>query len=165
MREFLSLLLCALFLSASAAAQPIPVIDAQPTLSRSAQRVAEVTSNVTLGAALGRQIWDAWHVEDRRRAFVMTGVRMSVTAGSTWGLKRLMHRRRPCAPFCGAEHSDTSWPSGHTALACTSTGAALQWTVPLSAGVGLGRVFARKHWTSDVLSGCLIGWAAGRWIR
>lgn len=72
-----------------------------------------------------------------------------------------------------------SWPSGHTS-ASVSIAAALAayysdepWVAlvgyPLALGIGFGMVVGDRHWTSDVISGALlgqaIGWSVGRGFR
>lgn len=65
--------------------------------------------------------------------------------------KSLVHRRRP-------DGSDNkSFYSEHTALTVVSTFS--YWQIPLSFGVGLGRVQAHKHYRTDVLAGSAIGLA------
>lgn len=74
---------------------------------------------------------------------------------------------------------DVSWPSGHTS-ASVSIAAALAayysdepWVAlagyPLALGIGFGMVDGDRHWTSDVISGALIGhvigWSVGRGFR
>ncbi|HTQ02827.1 MAG TPA: phosphatase PAP2 family protein [Polyangiaceae bacterium] len=64
-----------------------------------------------------------------------------------------------------------AWPSGHT-LTTFAAAAAFRaaeyelgaWRFvgyPLAAGVGLGMWFSDRHWTSDILSGALLGEAIG----
>lgn len=143
------------------AAQPVPLVDPRPPVNAITQRVADRVSDVTLAAALSRATWDAWHASDRRQALI----RLGVGTGTTWaGVTLLQHaigRARPCSPPCAR----TSFPSAHAALACTTTGASLQWTVPLASGTMVGRWLAWKHWPTDLAAGCALGWAAGRWIR
>lgn len=92
-------------------------------------------------------------------------------AGATFlvveGLKRLSQKERP-------DHSDKrSFPSGHTALAFAAAGfidrryghkkpivAALGYGMAVM--TGLGRVKARKHFSTDVLAGAVIGLVAAR---
>lgn len=64
-----------------------------------------------------------------------------------------------------------AWPSGHTAVAFAFA-SALRSTLPrgplwrysgylLATGVGLGMIWGDHHWTSDVISGALLGEAIG----
>lgn len=64
-----------------------------------------------------------------------------------------------------------AWPSGHSAVAFAFA-SALRTTLPragvlrfagyaLASGVGLGMIWGDHHWTSDVISGALLGEAVG----
>ena len=67
----------------------------------------------------------------------------------------------------------TSFPSGHTVsafslasvFAARSESRAVKVMVySLASSVALQRVYADKHWASDVLAGAAIGTAVGRWV-
>lgn len=67
----------------------------------------------------------------------------------------------------------TSFPSGHTVsafsvasvFAARSESAAVKiLAYSLASGVALQRVYADKHWASDVFAGAAIGTAVGRWV-
>lgn len=130
------------------------------------EHAANVVSNVAVAASFGVQAYDAWRVEDRKRALIMTGARIGTVAGATWLLKTLIHRDRPCAPDnCGLEKPDASMPSGHTAFAFSASGSHFMVTWTLGGLTAGGRVVARKHHITDTLVGAAIGGAAARWIR
>jgi membrane-associated phospholipid phosphatase len=88
-------------------------------------------------------------------------------------LKYVVGRSRPelwLGPFDHTLPSATSFPSGHTvgAFAIGSVlyfGArqqSIRWTAMLLAtGVGLARIFAFRHWPSDVIASALLGTAVG----
>lgn len=158
------LLLVFLFLAAlvrSTSAQPLPILDPRPPVSETTQRIADRLSDVTLGLALGRSAWDAWHAEDRGRAFTRLGMGVGATWAGALLLQHAIGRERPCGPSC----DPTAMPSAHAALACTTTGASVRWTVPLAIGTSTGRWLAWKHWPTDLAAGCALGWAVGRWIQ
>jgi membrane-associated phospholipid phosphatase len=93
-----------------------------------------------------------------------------IVAGlSVQAVKYLAGRTRPelwLGPFHHARVSATSFPSGHTVGAFALLGVLL-WTSPskpmrlvaflVAAAVGLSRVLAFRHWTSDVLASAIIG--------
>jgi hypothetical protein len=106
----------------------------------------------------------------------------SFAAANTAGtlLKYVVGRARPYAGD-GKRHftpfkfktADTSFPSGHTtsAFAVASVLAAGGGSpvvgvaaYALATGTALHRVYADKHWASDVFAGAALGTAVGRWI-
>lgn len=96
-------------------------------------------------------------------------------------IKHLVGRARPelwLGPMHYAPGSSTSFPSGHTvgafALAGVLVFASRSWTMRvvafvLAAGVGLSRILAFRHWTSDVTASAVVGlvsaWMAVSVIR
>lgn len=147
------LLLCA----TPAFAQPVAIDRWTPPLSEH-RRTAEILSNVTLYTTVGLDTWQSWHAEDRKHAFLAQGLRVAVTEGVVYVTKRLTHRTRPCAPACGIDEADRSFPSGHTALAFASVGRRhLTITIPLAAGTGALRIASAKHFLTDVAAGALTG--------
>jgi undecaprenyl-diphosphatase len=88
-------------------------------------------------------------------------------------VKQLVGRSRPelwLGPFHHTWPSATSFPSGHTVGAFALAG--VLWfgsrskpvrgvALLLAIGVGLSRIFAFRHWPSDVLASALIGTAVG----
>lgn len=94
-------------------------------------------------------------------------------------MKHLVGRARPelwLGPSHYAPGSSTSFPSGHTVGAFALAGVLVfaSRSLPvrviafaLAAGVGLSRILAFRHWTSDVVASAAIGlvaaWAAWRW--
>ena len=93
------------------------------------------------------------------------------------GVKFLTGRERPnsatgtgqLSPF---KTGDTSFPSGHTALAF-GMASALAGEIPgawddvgfygLATATGLSRINDNRHWFSDVVAGAAVGILAGRW--
>ena len=140
-----------------------------PPLPTSARHAASVASWATLGLALSLDAARTLHdhcrypATDCRRAWMMTGLRIGVNIGATSAIKRAVHRTRPCAPSCGVDAVDRSFPSGHTALAFSTLGEGSVGTfVPLAVGTGALRVLAGKHYMSDVLAASAIGIATSR---
>jgi membrane-associated phospholipid phosphatase len=94
-------------------------------------------------------------------------------------MKHVIGRARPelwLGPSHYAPGSSTSFPSGHTVGAFALAGVLVfaSRSLPLrviafalAAGVGLSRMLAFRHWTSDVVASAAIGlvaaWAAVRW--
>ncbi|HEX2833055.1 MAG TPA: phosphatase PAP2 family protein [Thermoanaerobaculia bacterium] len=84
-------------------------------------------------------------------------------------IKHLVGRARPelwLGPSHYAPGSSTSFPSGHTvgafALAGVLVFGSRSWTLrviafALAAGVGLSRILAFRHWTSDVTASAVVG--------
>ena len=69
----------------------------------------------------------------------------------------------------GQSRSNSSFPSGHTAVAFAAvTPFAKEYNAPwlygLAAISGMGRTANRQHWTSDVVAGGLAGYAMGSWL-
>jgi membrane-associated phospholipid phosphatase len=93
------------------------------------------------------------------------------------GVKFLTGRQRPNSGM-DADHftlfrtGDTSFPSGHTAIAFSVAGA-LSNEIPgpwddvglygLATATGLSRINDNKHWLTDVVAGAAVGIVAGRW--
>lgn len=155
-----ALAIALVLLASPVSAQALRPIDgwlhAAPT--EHARHVWEGLSWGTAVAAIGVDTWESWRAEDRKRAFVRQGIRLGAQQSVVIGLKYLVHRTRPCAPACGLEDPRKSFPSGHTAMTCTSVGRKhLGVTVPLMVGTGVGRVRGGKHWVTDVLAGCGVG--------
>ena len=93
------------------------------------------------------------------------------------GVKFLTGRERPNSATGADEFSpfktgDTSFPSGHTALAF-GMATALAAEIPgawddvgfygLATATGLSRINDNRHWLSDVVAGAAVGVLAGRW--
>ena len=129
-----------------------------PASSESVRTAADM---ISWGAALANvalDTADSWHSAQKTHAFVKQGVRLGAAQLSAVALKRLVHRRRPCAPDCGSDDPDLSFPSGHTAMACASIGRTrLSFTIPLAIITAEGRILAKKHWLTDTLAGCSLG--------
>jgi undecaprenyl-diphosphatase len=90
-------------------------------------------------------------------------------------IKHLVGRARPelwLGPTHYAPGSSTSFPSGHTVGAFALAGVLIFGSrspllrvvaFALAAGVGLSRVLAFRHWTSDVTASAVIGLVSA-WI-
>ena len=90
-------------------------------------------------------------------AYISTGV-------ITYGLKRLVRRKRPLDEMLG----NPAMPSGHASIAfsaATILGYQYpKWRIPLYIGAGLvgfSRVYLGRHYVSDVLVGAAIGTTMG----
>jgi undecaprenyl-diphosphatase len=85
------------------------------------------------------------------------------------GLKLLVSRERPVPAGPPLDETGFAWPSGHASTAALATAvlvalatpAVRRWLVPLAVAaaalVGASRVVLGVHWTSDVVSGWLLG--------
>lgn len=115
----------------------------------------------------------------RHRRWIEIAVAMAI-AGLAGGIfaqlvKYAVGRTRPelwLGPFAHARASATSFPSGHTVAAFALAGvivfASRNWplrvlAIAIAVAVGLSRILAFRHWTSDVLASALIGVAVA-WI-
>lgn len=115
----------------------------------------------------------------RYRRWIEYAVAMAI-AGLAAGIaaqvvKYAVGRARPelwLGPFTHARASATSFPSGHTvgafALGFVLVFASRNWplralSISIAIAVGLSRILAFRHWTSDVLASALIGIAVA-WI-
>ena len=123
------------------------------------------------GIAYVERRWTAYAV-----AMAIAGLGAGVLAQI---VKPLIGRARPelwLGPSHYAPGSSTSFPSGHTVGAFALAGVLLfaSRSLPLrviafllAAGVGLARILAFRHWTSDVVASAVIGlvaaWAAVQW--
>jgi undecaprenyl-diphosphatase len=118
----------------------------------------------------------------RHRRWIEYAVAMAI-AGLLSGLvaqlvKLAFRRARPelwLGPFTHARPSATSFPSGHTVGAFALAGVIVfasrslpfrVLAILIAIAIGLSRILALRHWTSDVLASALIGlavaWAATR---
>ena len=77
------------------------------------------------------------------------------------GLKYTVNRQRPSGEY---SRWDSSFPSGHTATAVTTSIVYSKFypklTIPLilySSMVGFARVYAQEHYPTDVLAGAILG--------
>lgn len=161
-------LIVTLFVAAPLQAQPIAGDGLLgPFDGAGAQKAAAVASWVTLGVGVGldvvgsvREGCEAGHC---RASLMKAGLRQGTVAVSTLALKKLVHRRRPCAPDCGSDNPDFSFPSGHTAYAFSAIGGPrLEIVVPLAVTTAGLRVKAGRHWLTDTVGGAVIGLLASR---
>lgn len=167
-RMFLLVLAALLCLATSGHTQALPIDRLTPPLPTVGERhIAAVVSWGTVLAAVALDAKASWDAPDRKRAFLLQGARIGIAQAATFGLKKLVHRERPCAPSdCGPDNPDFSFPSGHAMLGGTSFGGPrLAFTLPLIVGTGGLRIAANKHYLTDVAAGALIGMAVGKWVR
>ena len=66
----------------------------------------------------------------------------------------------------GQSRSNSSFPSGHSAIAFAAVTPFAQeydapWLYGVAAVSAMGRVAGRQHWVSDTVAGGIIGYAAG----
>lgn len=149
------LVLCAVRVDA----QPVALDALTPPLPTVAERrAADVVSWATAIAPLVLDTRASWMSPDKVNAFTKQGIRLGITYGAAQLIKLAVHRQRPCAPLCGHDDAASSFPSLHTAFACTALGGpGLAVVVPLAAGTAGLRIAADKHWLTDVLTGCALG--------
>ncbi len=83
-----------------------------------------------------------------------------------FALKLLTNRERPSGPCC---RTNSSFPSGHASgvflIATYFSSRYKKLTIPLyiwAAGVGISRIYLRKHWPTDVIAGAIIGIVSGK---
>jgi hypothetical protein len=100
---------------------------------------------------------------------------LTVAAIATEGLKNLTGRARPFTnhyaftfqPFPGNDDTFKSMPSGHASLAFAIFTPFAEnysrWLYLIPISVAFGRVYQNKHWLSDVVTGCSIGFVSG-WL-
>lgn len=153
-----------LLVASTAHGQALSVDRWMPAFPTSGERkAADVASWVTSLASVGLDAKASWDAEDRRKAFVLQGVRVGVTYGAAFAVKALVHRNRPCAPDCGTDNPRQSFYSAHTALAFSTIGGPrLVFSFPLAFETGALRIGADKHWLTDVLVGAGAGLATSR---
>lgn len=159
----LGLVLLVVALQAPGYAQSLAVDRLTPPLPTANERLAaDGASWGMVVTAIALDTKASWDSSNRGRAFLMQGTRESVTFLAAYGLKKLVHRQRPCAPACGIDNPEFSFPSAHTAFAFSAlprgdTGPRLAFLWPLAFGTGAGRVMAGKHNLTDVLVGAGVG--------
>lgn len=133
----------------------------KPMPSATARHVADLTSWGTALTPVVIDTVDAWQSPHRKDALIAEGERVAVVYGATFAAKFLVQRIRPCAPACGSDDPNTSFWSGHTAIAfSTIHGKHASIQLSLAATTGGLRVLAGKHWLTDVLAGAAAGYAA-----
>lgn len=122
-------------------------------------------STVTV-AALGAAALGAPLVQGDWKGLAQAGASGAVAGGIAFGLKQVIHARRPDGS------SNDSFPSGHTATAFAAASTLHRrygWEAGLpatlaAAFVGLARVKADRHHWYDVVAGAAIGEASGMLI-
>lgn len=128
-------------------AQERPLFD----LSPGATHAAAVASNAMLAGQAAIEAIRSVRAEHPWQAVGCQGLRLGVAFGAGEGIKRLVRRTRP-------DGSDRmSFPSQHAAVAFSQGGWRVSYSFFLGAGVGVGRMAARKHYPTDVLAGSLLG--------
>lgn len=132
-----------------------------PLPSATARHIADVTSWGTALVPVVIDTVDAWKSPHRKDALYAEAERVAIVYGATFGVKYLVRRVRPCAPACGSDDPDTSFWSGHTAIAFSAVhGKHASIELPFAVTTGGLRVMAGKHWLTDVLAGAAAGYAA-----
>lgn len=131
------------------------------------KKASDIASWVTLGTAVALDahatIGKCDGQDECYHAIVTTGLRVGITLGATALVKHFVQKDRPCAPACGIDSPDSSFFSGHTALAFSTVGGPrLAFSLPLAIGTGGLRVAAGKHYWEDVLVGAGVGLLTSR---
>lgn len=125
-------------------------------LAQNQHKVADYTSTVLVGVNIGAEVISAWRQEDKKHALGCVALRNGIAIGATELTKILVHRTRP-------DGSDNkSFYSEHTTLAVLNSGWKFQFSIPIAIGAGTGRVVAKKHYVTDVLTGAGAGFLASR---
>ena len=123
--------------------------------------------------------------KNKPKAVAMDFVKASLYSGIiVTGIKHLAHRHRPFQtnplnPYLWDGPNTTNWghtsfPSGHTIMAWTFASVVAThykehlW-VPitvysLASLEGIARMYANKHWSSDVIIGAALGYAIGTYV-
>lgn len=145
----LAVLLCGACLSA----------EQQPLAWSHDRPVADWISTGLVAANVLTETVVAWRTDDRRHALGCEAVNVGLTVGVAELTKRVIHRTRP-------DGSDQrSFFSEHTAIASAATGWRLNVSVPIAIGAGYLRGAARKHFSSDIVTGAVIGGLFSRVCR
>lgn len=137
-----------------AAAAPFPALAG----NKGWAKASDAGRNLLVVAALGvPAVQGDWHGD------LQAAESLAAAGGVTFGLKELIHERRP-------DGSDNkSFPSGHTSMSFAAVSTLENrygWKAGLPAlivasFVGFARVEADKHYTHDVLAGAAIGTIGG----
>src|SRR5438445_8285965 len=109
-------------LAAQAAAQPVALDRATPSLPTAGERrAADVASWATALTVVALDAGESWRCKppsSARGACLKTfGLRVGLTYGAAYAVKALVHRSRPCTPDCGIDDPDSSFFSAHTTIA------------------------------------------------
>lgn len=141
--------------------------DAQivPPSSPAVQQAAHVASWVTVLTLEGLDTYASWRSPDRKRAFILQGVRVATVEGSTALIKHFYPQPRPCTPLhmCGSDGEQSGFPSGHMSLACSTLGGpSLAVVIPLAGATAFGRWAAWRHFPGQLAAGCAVGLLASR---
>lgn len=165
MKTYLAIALLSLAAVRGAHAQAVPLDHLTPPLSTSTARdAADVASWVSVAAAVALDAHATWNTHCQgswdacEGALVRSGLRLGVTYGAVFLIKKLVHRERPCGIACGLDDRYASFYSAHTALAFSTLGGPrLAVSLPLAIGTGSLRIAAGKHYLTDVLAGAAVG--------
>lgn len=127
------------------------------------QKAADISSYVSLGVLFGLDTKASFDCPNRVHCFKMQAIREGVTIGISEAVKRIVRRKRPCAPSCGIDNPDFDVPSEHTALAFSVIGGpSVSISIPLGVATGVGRRIANKHDWIGVLTGAGLGLVTSR---
>lgn len=130
-------------------------------------------------------LYGAFTHNNKPKAVAMDFVKASVYSGIiVTGIKHLGHRTRPFQTTdfnarlwdgpLAEDWNHTSFPSGHTIMTWTFASVLAthypdkKWlgisVYALATAEGLARIYANKHWSSDVVVGAALGYAIGRFV-
>jgi membrane-associated phospholipid phosphatase len=165
MRRVLTILflLACLFVPLLAHAQPVSGDGLTPPFPTQTERkIADVASYGTVAAALLLDTRASWNSPERSKALAYEGARLGGVYLTSYVLKKLVARNRPCNPSCGVDDPHASFPSMHTMFAFSARGGpSLSVSLALGAGTAAGRIGANKHFLTDTLAGMAggLGWS------
>ena len=141
--------------------------------SRAMKAYGNFGKNMPIALAATAGVAVAMGDERMRNIGIISLQSIAGAVGVTAVGKYAVNRARPEANFgprdrsgVGYSRSDSSFPSGHSAVAFAAVTPFAQeydapWLYGVAAASSLGRTANRKHWVSDTVAGGIVGYAIG----